>query len=315
MVDLLARGFDAEGHDVLLFTTGDSTCPVPKASVYARASAEIGVAAFEMRHVIHAYDAVQNYDVVHDHTVIGPVYAAQFPELRVTTTNHGPFDDELSDIYRVSARRVPIIAISHSQAATAPPDVPIARVIHHGVDPDHYTVGDGRGGYLAFVGRMNPAKGVAEAVQIARTAGVPLKIAAKMREPAELEYYESEVAPLLDGELEYVGELGDDDLQTLLGGASALLNPIQWPEPFGLVMIEALVCGTPVLALDRGAAPEIVQDGVTGFIRRHGEELVPLVDRIRDIDRAACRRSVEDYFSIRRMVSDHLTFFEELIRA
>jgi len=312
VVDRLARGFDAAGHDVLLYTTGDSTCPVPKASVYARSSSEqLGIAAMELRHLIHAYDAVQDYDLVHDHTVVGPVYAARFPRLRVVTTNHGPFNDELADIYRSVAQRVPIIAISHAQAATAV-DLPIARVIHHGLDPESFQVGPGDGEYLAYVGRMNPNKGVVEAIHIARAAGARLKIAAKMREPAEQQYYESEVRPLLDNDAEYLGELGKEDLQELVGRATALLNPIQWPEPFGLVMIEALACGTPVLVTRRGAAPEIVQDGVTGFVRDRAEDLVEAVRRLPEIARDACRKAVEADFSTARMVRDHLNFFEDL---
>ena len=312
VVDRLARGFDAAGHDVLLYTTGDSTCPVPKASVYARSSSEqLGIAAMELRHLIHAYDAVQDYDLVHDHTVVGPVYAARFPRLRVVTTNHGPFNDELTDIYRSVAQRVPIIAISHAQAETAV-DLPIARVIHHGLDPESFQVGPGDGEYLACVGRMNPNKGIVEAIHIARAAGARLKIAAKMREPAEQQYYESEVKPLLDNDAEYLGELGREDLHELVGRATALLNPIQWPEPFGLVMIEALACGTPVLVTRRGAAPEIVQDGVTGFVRDREEDLVEAVRRLPEIARDACRKAVEADFSTARMVRDHLNFFEDL---
>lgn len=312
VVDQLARGFDAAGHDVLLYTTGDSTCPVPKASVYARSSSEqLGVAAMELRHLIHAYEAVRDYDIVHDHTVVGPAYAGLFPALRVVTTNHGPFQDELRDIYRTIAHRVPVIAISRAQAATA--DMPIAGVIHHGIDPNAFTVGTGAGGYLACVGRMNPTKGIPAAIGIAKAAGVPLKIAAKMREPAERRYFETAVEPLLTADIEYVGELDHTQLQALVGDATALLNPIQWPEPFGLVMIEALACGTPVLATARGAAPEIVEDGVTGFIRTETRDLIECVHAVHDIERAACRKSVEGHFSAQRMVDDHLTLFHELL--
>ena len=311
-MDRLARGFDAAGHDVLLYTTGDSTCPVPKASVYALSSSEqLGVAAMELRHLIHAYDAVQDYDLIHDHTVVGPVYAQRFPDLLVVTTNHGPFNDELTDIYRNVAQRVPIIAISHAQAAIAK-DLPIARVIHHGLDPEAFLVGPGDGEYLAYVGRINPNKGVVEAIHIARAAGARLKIAAKMREPAEQQYYQDEILPLLDDDMEYLGELEREDLQELVGSATALLNPIQWPEPFGLVMIEALACGTPVLVTRRGAGPEIVQDGVTGFVRDRAEDLVEAVHKIPEIARDACRKAVEADFSTARMVSDHLNFFEDL---
>lgn len=315
VIDRLARGLDAAGHDVLLYTTGDSTCAVNKEFVYEGARSQvIGLGLTELRHLLHAYDAVKGYDVVHDHTVLGPVYCERYAGLPVVTTNHGPFTDELSDVYRSIAGRVPIIAISQHQASTAG-DIPISRVIHHGVDPEAFPVGDGRGGYLAFLGRMAPGKGVREAAEIARAAGVPLKIAAKMREPAERRYFATQVRPLLGGDVEYVGELAGPDKLRLLADAVALLNPIQWPEPFGLVMVEALACGTPVITTPRGAAPEIVEDGVTGLLSAETADLVAAVTDVGALDRRACRRSVEERFSTQRMVESHLAFYEEVLAA
>jgi glycosyltransferase involved in cell wall biosynthesis len=314
VVDRLARGFAAVGHQVLLFTTGDSTCPVPRASVYPRAAGRhLGVGPRELRHVLHAYQAVQGHDIVHDHTVVGPVYAERFPGLQVVTTNHGPFNPERTDIYRAIAGRVPIIAVSRAQAAAAG-DIPIATVIHHGVDLDRFPVGTGSGGYLAHVGRMSPDKGVREAIQIARAAGVPLRIAAKMRDEPERDYYRTTIEPLLGRDIDYLGELDQRERNALLAEARALLNPICWPEPFGLVMIEALSCGTPVLATARGAAPEIVDDGVTGFIRPRPAQLIDTVPQLDRIDRAACRTAVEQRFTTRHMVQAHLDLFQTLVR-
>ena len=262
----------------------------------------------ELRHLIHAYDAVQDYDLVHDHTVVGPVYAARFPRLRVVTTNHGPFNDELADIYRSVASA----GANHRNLSCAGGDRcgSAHRAGHSSRARSRvFPSRPGDGEYLAYVGRMNPNKGVVEAIHIA--AGARLKIAAKMREPAEQQYYESEVRPLLDNDAEYLGELGKEDLQELVG-ATALLNPIQWPEPFGLVMIEALACGTPVLVTRRGAAPEIVKDAVTGFVRDRAEDLVEAIHRLPEIARDACRKAVEADFSTARMVRDHLNFFEDL---
>ena len=159
VLDGLARGLKAAGQDVLLYTTGESTCPVERSWVFERAiGVGLGGAAAEIRHVVHAYAAAHEVDVVHDHTLIGPLYSERFPRLPVVTTNHGPFESDLIDLYRIVADRVPIIAISHHQASTAG-DVPIAAVIHHGVDPAEFPVGDGTGGYALFLGRMNPGKG------------------------------------------------------------------------------------------------------------------------------------------------------------
>jgi glycosyltransferase involved in cell wall biosynthesis len=314
VVDRLARGYQTAGHEVLLIASGDSTCPVPRASVIPRADeVTMGAAVPELRHVIHAYEQVRDMDIVHDHTVMGPVYASARHDLPpVVTTNHGPFNEELSDIFRTIGDAVPIIAISHSQAATAR-DVPIASVIHHGIDTELFPVGDGSGDYLLFLGRMIPEKGARRAALIAHMAGVPLKIAAKMREPLEQRYFEEQVKPLLGNGVEYVGEVGCAERVRLLQGARALLNPIRWPEPFGLVMIEALACGTPVLTFREGAAPEIVDHGVTGFVAEDDADLVHAIDRIDELDRRACREVAGTRFSTARMVQEHLRLFDRLL--
>ncbi len=314
VVDRLARGFHEAGHEVLLFTTGDSTCPVPRQWVLERSEhLRMGAVVPELRHVVHGYEAARGFDIVHDHTLAGPVYAERFPDLAVVTTNHGPFNDELLDVYRVIAPSVSIIAISHSQASHAQ-GLPIARVIHHGIDVAEFPIGDGDGGYFLFLGRMAPDKGARRAARIARQAGVRLLIAAKMREPLEYEYFDNQVRPLLGPDVEYVGEVGGDEKMELLSGARALLNPIRWVEPFGLVMIEALACGTPVLTYRQGAAPEIVDDGVTGFLCDVHDEMAEAIHRVDELDRKACRRAVEERFSTDRMVADHLDLFESLLR-
>jgi glycosyltransferase involved in cell wall biosynthesis len=312
VVDRLARGFAAAGSEVLLFATGDSTCPVPTKWVYLRAETDhLGLGIIEVRHLVHAYQAVRGFDIVHDHTVQGPLIG-RGGDYRIVTTNHGPFDDEMIDIYRAMADRVPIIAISHHQASTAE-DVPIAAVIHHGLDPAAFPVGSGDGDYFLFLGRMTPDKGAREAALVARGAGVRLVIAAKMREPLEREYFQSQVRPLLGDGVEYVGEAAHEEKLELLGGATALINPISWPEPFGLVMVEAQACGTPVLAFPSGAAPEIVRDGVTGFLCRDLDHMTQRLGHVGELDRAACRAAVEGHFSTERMVSEHLALFEKLL--
>jgi glycosyltransferase involved in cell wall biosynthesis len=313
VLDILARGLSGVGHDVLLYTTGDSACPVPTAWTFERApGVGVGGVAGELRQVIEAYKAVGAADIVHDHTLIGPVYAERFPRLPVVTTNHGPFDGEMSVLYRAVGRRVPVIAISHHQASTAR-GIPIGGVIHHGVEPDRFPFGGGDGGYVLFIGRMSPDKGVDRAARIARAAGVRLRIAAKMNEPLEYEYFERRVKPLLGGDVEYVGEVGGDAKLDLLAGATCLLNPIAWPEPFGMVMIEALACGTPVVATPCGAAPEIVDDGVTGFLRSREQDLAAVLAHVAGLDRHACRQVVQDRFSVTRLVQDHLRLYQRVL--
>ncbi len=317
VIDQLARGFVEAGHDVVLFTTGDSTCPVPRRWVLERAEGDrMGIAALELRHLIHAYRELDDCDVIHDHTLIGPFFAARFPDRCVVTTNHGPFNTELIDLYAEIADSIPVIAISHHQAASAR-GLRIAAVIHHGLDLDEFPFaageGDAKGDYLLFLGRMVPEKGARRAAEIANQAGARLLIAAKMREPTEKQFFTEQIEPLLDENIVYLGEVGGKERLSLLAGARALINPIRWPEPFGMVMIEALACGTPVLAFKEGAAPEIVDHGVNGFLCDDSADMAAAVAQVGTIDRRACRSSVETNFSTERMVRDHLRLFERVL--
>lgn len=314
VIDGLARGLVAAGHQVLLYATGDSTCPVTADWVVPEAvgTAALGVAT-EVQHVINAYEAALDWgaDLIHDHTLVGPLLAHR-RDVPVVTTNHGPFDEELGDLYRTIGDDVAIVAISHDQASRSE-GVVVSSVIHHGVDVDDHAEGRGDGGYALFLGRMNPDKGVDVAARVARAAGVPLKIAAKLAEAAEAEYFHREVEPLLGDGVEFVGEVGGSDKLDLLGGAMCLLNPIRWAEPFGMVMIEALACGTPVVATPLGSVPEIVDDGITGFVRATEAELAAVLPHVGQLDRARCREVARTRFSIGRMVEDHVALYRTLM--
>jgi len=310
VVNTLARGLHAAGHEVLLVCHPASTCPVPRASVVpAEDTVRMGRASIELEHAIGAYELVQDCDVVHDNTLAGPVYATGFPELAVVATNHMPFTRTMTAIFGAAVPHVGLIAISHSHAAST--NLPIAGVVHHGVDLAEFPIGAGDGGYVAVLSRMTPEKGVHRAIAIARAAGVQLRIAAKMREQHEREYFDEFVRPHLGDDVIYLGELGAADKRELLGGAAALLNPIGWPEPFGMAMVEALACGTPVIGCPQGAAPEIVLDGVTGFLSDDDDELAVRLREVHRIDRAACRQRVADCFSAESMVEGHLRVYEQ----
>jgi glycosyltransferase involved in cell wall biosynthesis len=313
VVDRLARGFVNAGHEVVLAAAGDSTCPVPRVVTVPRAVG-VGSAESEELPIAHAYAALRDCDVIHDHTLLGPRLAALAGDTRVVTTNHGEFRGRMLELYAHIADRIPIIAISHAQAGTAP-DLPIAGVIHHGLDPNRYPRGRGNGGYYLFLGRMAPEKGAHRAARIARAAGVRLLIAAKLSEPHEYQYFHEHVEPLLGGDIEYLGEVAARQKLELLAGARALVNPIRWAEPFGLVMIEALACGTPVLAFAEGAAPEIVDHGVTGFLGVDEADLTARLDQVDSIDRDACRSAVRTRFSTQRMVREHLDLFAQVRKA
>ena len=315
VVDHLARGLVAAGHSVELFTTGDSTCPVHRSWLYPDALGTNADPGAELAHVQRAYEVLSHVDLVHDHTLTGPVWASSWqPDLPVVTTNHGPFTPEMIAHYRVVAERVPIIAISDAQRRSAP-DVHIATVIHHGVDVDEFPMGDGAGAYLLFLGRMSPDKGVHRAITVARQAGKPLMIAAKMWEPEERRYFAQYVEPRLDADIVYVGQVGGQRKLALLAGAAALVNPIRWPEPFGLVMIEALACGTPVLAFAEGSAPEIIEHGRTGFLCRDEADMARRVADVTALDRRACRASVAQRFSMVQFLERHLTLYRQVLHS
>ena len=311
VIDSLARGLVHAGHEVVLFTTGDSTCPVERRSYWPEGVTPMGSILGETSHVLSAYESLGDCDVVHDHTLIGPLLTPRH-RVPVVTTNHAPFTPEIRALYAAATPAVSLVAISHAQRAAAP-EIPVARVIHHGLDVGNVPFGDGRGGYLLFLGRMNSEKGVHRAIEIARGAGVPLKIAAKMREEAEVAYFDSVVRPMLGDDVEFLGEAAPHERDELLGSALALVNPIAWPEPFGMVMIEALATGTPVLSYAIGAAPEIVEHGVTGFLGSDIGSLVAAVGRVGEIDRRRCRRAAETRFSAERMVADHVELYASLV--
>jgi len=229
----------------------------------------------------------------------------------VITTCHGEFTAENLALYTEMANWASVTAISRHQRWLAP-TVPIVAVIHHGVDPESFTVGSGQGGYAMFLGRLSPEKGAHEAIEIARAAGIPLRIAAKMREPEEMRYFEEQIEPELGPGVEFIGEISPAQRNHELGEAIALLNPIRWAEPFGLVMIESLACGTPVITYPSGAAPEIVRNGVTGYLCTTIEEATQALSKAPLIDRNMCRAAVEGYFSSSRMVAEYVALYERI---
>jgi glycosyltransferase involved in cell wall biosynthesis len=312
VVDRLARGFQQAGHHVVLFAAPGSSCPVDARSVASFETRPLGAAVTEVRHVLAAYESFADCDIVHDHTLAGLLESTRYPTVPTVTTCHGPFAGDLRDIYSRVSRRLSIIAISHAQARQAP-EIPVAAVIHHGLDIEEFPAGSGSGGYLLFLGRMSPEKGAHRAIEIAARAGMPLVLAAKMREPAEQQYFDDFVRPKLGHGAEYVGEVAGAEKLRLLGDASALLNPIRWAEPFGLVMVEALACGTPVLTHPVGAAPEIVDHAQTGFLCQTDDELATAAPRVSELDRSQCRAAVGRRFSTEQMVDKHLSLFDELL--
>lgn len=313
VVDNLARGLVRRGHKVRLFTVGSSTCPVKREWLYPVPPQTMGTSVEEAAHVLAAYEAVADADIIHDHTVLGPLVGARTgrPHPPVIVTQHGLFDDDNRRIFAEISRYAEVVAISHDQSNRAT-GVRIAAVIHHGIDLDAYKPGPG-GANLVFLGRMSRKKGVHVAVRVAHAAGRPLTVVSKMREPTERAYFEDAVRPLLRPDDEVIFEPPHARVSQILQRAAALINPILWPEPFGLVMAEALASGTPVLAYARGAALEIVDSGTTGFLCRDEADLIQAVARIPELDRAACRTAAEQRFSLQRMAADHETLYQRVL--
>lgn len=286
VIDVLSRGLIKLGHEVTLFTTGDSSTSVPREYYFEKSlgTGRSDANIMELLHVINSYEKIKDFDIVHDNTLLGPIFSAWKPELPVVTTNHAPFAGNYLDyLYGAISRRVPVIAISQNQANSAPM-LNVVSVIHHGIDLEQFQLGTGEGGYMLFLGRMNPDKGIIKAIEVARKSGIPLKIAAKCREKAEMQYFTDVVEPMLSHDVEYLGEVDFAEKIALLQSAICLINPIGWPEPFGMVMIEALACGTPVVATDRGSVSEIIEDGVNGFIANSLNELADSVMLTRTYD-------------------------------
>jgi len=309
MVAKLADGLVDRGHDVTLFASGGSDTKAELDSAYEEPpgmAQAVEKPYLEFAHVLHAYDQADRFDVLHDHTFpIGPSIGSRVDQTAVVHTVHGPpAHPSARPIYERLGGRVHLVAISEFQRELTP-EVRYAATVHNGIDVEHHPWQSEKEDFLLFVGRMNPEKGVHLAAAAANRLGRRLVIAGKMAEPAEREYFDAEVARHLSGGVEYIGEVGDDEKLDLYRRATATLMPIQWDEPFGLVMIESMACGTPVVAWRNGSVPEILEDGVTGFIADDFDGFVAAIDQVGAIDPADCRRVVEERFSIDAMVSGY----------
>jgi glycosyltransferase involved in cell wall biosynthesis len=258
---------------------------------------------------------VEGFDVVHDHAgIVGPVCGAMLNDRPpVVHTLHGPWTPQTRLFYGLVGQHVQLVTVCDAQQ-TDNPDVPYLGTVHNGIDLDSYEYREEKDDVLVYIGRSNPDKGPKEAISIARRAGLPLQMILKRSEPPEREYFEHEIAPLLSSDIELYENVSHQDKVAMLGRSRAMIFPIRWPEPFGLVMVEAMACGTPVVTTNWGAAPEIVDDGVTGFRRDGDDDLVEAIGRVRTLSSAACRKRVEDLFSAQAMVRGYEAVYEGLAR-
>jgi glycosyltransferase involved in cell wall biosynthesis len=318
VVSWLTEELVRQGHDVTLVASGDSETSArlfaawPQALRLAEPIADTLAPQILETELVAAM--AHEFDVIHWHTGYMHLPVARYFDVPHVTTMHGRLDlPELKPLFEVLGD-APLISISDDQRRPIP-DANWVQTIHHGLPDDLHALGDGSGGYLAFLGRISPEKGVDRAIEIAKEVGIPLRLAAKV-DPADEEYFRTEIEPLLDHELiEFIGEIGDDHKTEFLGKAAALLFPIDWPEPFGLVMIEAMACGTPVIAYGSGSVPEILDHGVTGFIVNNQEQAIAAARNIGQIDRRRCRQVFEQRFAARVMARRYLDVYHELADA
>lgn len=315
----LADGLVAAGHDVTLLASGGSRTTARLWTVFDEPPTRaLGCPAHEITHWLRAHAARDEFDVIHDHSsIVGAAVAAVGGGPPVVHTMHGPWEPHIAAAYRALPPGLHIAALSADHARRAPRGLAV-EVVHNGIDLTRFPFRGtpDRQGYLAFVGRANQDKGPEVAIHVARRTGRPLRMALKVNEPAEFRYFDEVLRPLLtDGDVDLVLNGSAAESAALLGGAVATLTPLAWDEPFGLVLAESMACGTPVVAFDRGAAAEIIEDGATGFLVAPGDAdgLCTAVGKVDGLDRAACRRRVADHFSASAMVSRYAALYARLI--
>jgi glycosyltransferase involved in cell wall biosynthesis len=316
IVSLLADGLVEAGHDATLFASGDSRTKARLESVYPVAPSEwIGHTFWELRHAAACLARSDEFDVISDHTGLLGLALGSMGRTPFAHTVHGPLSGEPGALYEQIVGMAPhaaLISVSDEQRRPKP-DLPWVGTCPNALDLSVYPFRPERGDYLLFLGRMTGDKGAHRAVTVAIESGVPLKLAGKCREPLEQQYFDEFVRPHLSDRIEYVGEVTHGEKVELLQHARATLFPIEWDEPFGLVMIESMACGTPVIATRFGAVPEVIEDGVSGVIVDKWREMEFALDRAAAIDPHVQRRIVEERFSPQRMVEDYVRAYEATI--
>lgn len=322
VISNLAEELVIAGHDVYLLAPGDSITTAHLIPIVPNAIRTLSIAQDEQARetlktvaLAETLRQIQNLqiDVIHNHIWKCVPFLSLFSVPSVTTLHDPlvfPYRRPLFDTHK----NHPYISISNSQRKPLP-NLNYAATVYNGIDLNKFTLNSNAGKYLAFLGRMAPEKGPKIAIEVARKSGIPLKMAAKV-DAVDKKYFAEEIEPLIDGQnIQYIGEVGPADKDEFLGDALALLAPIQWEEPFGLFMVEAMACGTPVIALRHGSVPEIVNDGETGFVVDTIDEMIAAVGKIDQIDRATCRRHIEENFSAKRMAEGYVAVYQKLIES
>jgi glycosyltransferase involved in cell wall biosynthesis len=310
----LAHGLQRQGVEVVVYTNGESTVDAPIRWLYPEGEwplkHEVEASLKGLNHFAWAMkEAAGEADLIHVNSAPALSFT-HFTDVPVVHTVHHAFDESLAKFYEYYPN-ISYVTISDFQRNKL--SMPNMRTIHHGIDPSLYMVPDGKREHLSFLGRIAPTKGTHLAIEIAKKSGIPLKIAGEIQ-PINKQYWETLVKPHVDGKfIEYVGEVGMQGKVELLGKSQAMLFPVQWDEPFGLVMIEAMACGAPVLAMPGGSVAEVVKEGVSGNVRKTAAELAECARNL-DIPATIVRGYMEEFFSVKRMTQDYIALYSEILR-
>jgi glycosyltransferase involved in cell wall biosynthesis len=313
VASMLTEGLVERGVDVTLFATADSVTRGRLQAVVPRGYSEdtsLDPKVWEALHIAHLFEQAGDFDLIHNQADFMPLIFSRLVDTPMLTTIHGFSSPQILPVFRAYDDRVHYVSISDSDRD---PSLTYAATIHHGIRIEDFPFDPDGGEALLFFGRIHHDKGAAEAIEVARRTGRNLVMAGIVQDEA---YHALKVEPAIDGKrVRYLGPVGGPARAATLGSAHALLHLVNFDEPFGLSVIEAMACGTPVIATRRGSMPELIEDGVTGFLVDSLDEAVEAVGRCRDIDRAACRASVERRFTVDRMVDRYLALYREILDA
>jgi glycosyltransferase involved in cell wall biosynthesis len=311
VTSLLTEALVARGVEITLFATLDSQTSATLAGVAPRGYSEdpaLDAKVWEALHIAHVFERAGEFDLIHNQADFMPLIFSELVKTPIVTTIHGFSGPRILPVFERYDHRVHYVAISHADRA---PTLTYASTIHHGIAVDQFPFDPRGGSDLLFFGRIHPDKGAGEAIRAARAAGCRLVMCGLVQDEA---YHQREVAQFIDGDrVDYRGVVGGEKRLALLGQARGLLHLIGFDEPFGLSVVEAMACGTPVIAYARGSMPELIEHGVTGFLVESFAEAVAAIDRLGEIDRAACRRAVEARFMVERMADEYLALYRRVL--
>ncbi len=319
VIHALTEELVKKGHDVTLFASGDSETSAKLVSVYPRPLREVkienlyGANAWTLLNIGLAYKMQDQFDIIHDHNNDLSLPVANLSKTPVVMTIHGAFNENVKKIFQV-LNRVNIVTISKAQSAPLP-NLNYVGNVYNGLDMEDYVFSDTPDDYLLYVGRISMEKGVHFAIEVAHQLDMPLIIAAKVdpEAPHDVAYFKEYIEPRLSDQIRWVGEVDDAERNELMSKAYCFLHPITWAEPFGLTLIEAMACGCPVIAFNKGSIPEVIQDGKTGFVVRDIKEMIEAVYNIDKIDRKYCREYALAKFNARRMADDYEKIYQQIL--